>query len=417
MGCLNRILTWLPSLNPQIWVLAFGRLLSQTGTGFTLFYAPIFFVNQVGLSATAVGIGLGSAQISGILGRILGGSFSDSPVWGRRRTLLLSALISAISSFILASASDFKTVVLGNLFLGLGIGLYWPATEAVVADLSTGDNRNQAFALTRLADNIGLQLGIILGGVVISRTGAYRALFIIDALSFLVFFCVIFLTIKETYKPSKDYSEVQNPTQKWLLALRDRTLLIFVMINIMFTVYISQIHSTIPLYFNQFVNNGFSPGKISYLFAGYITLCVLTQLPIADFLSRWTRPQALMISASFWGIGFILIGLTGIVAENNLLFAILALSLLAIATVSYTPSASALVADLAPESLRGIYLAINAQCWAIGYLIGPPLGGWVLDQTPQVVYNYWLGLAASISVAILILQVLNRIMDSQKINH
>ena len=210
MGCLNRILTWLPSLNPQIWVLAFGRLLSQTGTGFTLFYAPIFFVNQVGLSATAVGIGLGSAQISGILGRILGGSFSDSPVWGRRRTLLLSALISAISSFILASASDFETVVLGNLFLGLGIGLYWPATEAVVADLSSGNNRNQAFALTRLADNIGLQLGIILGGVVISITGAYRALFVIDALSFLVFFCVIFLTIKETYKPSKDYSKEQN---------------------------------------------------------------------------------------------------------------------------------------------------------------------------------------------------------------
>lgn len=417
MGCLNRILTWLPSLNPQIWVLAFGRLLSQTGTGFTLFYAPIFFVNQVGLSATAVGIGLGSAQISGILGRILGGSFSDSPVWGRRRTLLLSALISAISSFILASASDFKTVVLGNLFLGLGIGLYWPATEAVVADLSTGDNRNQAFALTRLADNIGLQLGIILGGIVISTTGAYRTLFIVDALSFLVFFGVIFATIQETYTPPSTDSKEQNLTQKWLLALTDRPLLVFVLINIMFTVYISQIHSTIPLYFNQFVNNGFSPGKISYLFAGYITLCVLTQLPIADFLSRWTRPQALMISASFWGIGFILIGLTGIVAENNLLFAILALSLLAIATVSYTPSASALVADLAPESLRGIYLAINAQCWAIGYLIGPPLGGWVLDQTPQVVYNYWLGLAASISVAILILQVLNRIMDSQKINH
>ncbi len=42
-----------------------GRLLSQTGTDFTLFYAPIFFVNQVGLSATSVGIPLGSSQVSG----------------------------------------------------------------------------------------------------------------------------------------------------------------------------------------------------------------------------------------------------------------------------------------------------------------------------------------------------------------
>lgn len=417
MGCLNRILAWLPSLNPQIWILAVGRLLSHTGTGFTLFYAPIFFVNQVGLSATAVGIGLGSAQISGIFGRILGGSFSDSPLWGRRRTLLLSALISAASSFILASANTFATVVLGNLCLGLGIGLYWPATEAVVADLSAGNNRNQAFALTRLADNIGLQLGIILGGIVISTTGAYRTLFIVDALSFLVFFGVIFATIQETYTPPSTDSKEQNVTQKWLLALRDRPLLVFVFINIMFTVYISQIQTTIPLYFNQFVNNGFAVETISYLFAGYIALSILCQLPIASFLNRFTRPHALIVSCLFWGIGFIFIGLTGIVSENNLLFAIIALALFALATVSYTPSASALVADLAPESLRGIYLAINAQCWAIGYLIGPPLGGWVLDQNPEVVYNYWLGLAASIGVAIFVLQILNRMMDERQINH
>lgn len=417
MGCLNRILTWLPSLNPQIWILALGRFLSQTGTGFTLFYAPIFFVNQVGLSATAVGIGIGSAQISGILGRILGGSFSDSPVWGRRRTLLLSAVISAIASFILASANNFSTVILGNLFIGLGIGLYWPATEAVVADLTTGENRNQAYALTRLADNIGIQFGIILGGVVISTTGAYRLLFVVDALSFLVFYGVIFATIRETYKPLADDSQHQNPTQKWFLALRDRRLLVFVIINILFTIYVSQIHSTIPLYFNNFVDNGFSPGQISYLFAGHIALSILFQLPVANFLNRLTRPQALMVSSSFWGIGFLLIGLTGIVEKHHLIFASLALAILAIAIVSYTPSASALVADIAPESRRGIYLAINAQCWAIGYLIGPPLGGWVLDQTPQIVYNYWLVLAASIGVTIAMLQGLNRILNSQKLNY
>ncbi|MGB3639640.1 MAG: hypothetical protein WBA39_19015 [Rivularia sp. (in: cyanobacteria)] len=55
-------------------ILAIGRLLSEVGTGFTLFYAPIFFVNQIGLSATTVGIALGSSSISGVVGRILGGN-------------------------------------------------------------------------------------------------------------------------------------------------------------------------------------------------------------------------------------------------------------------------------------------------------------------------------------------------------
>ena len=65
--------------------------------------------------------------------------------------------------------------------------MYWPATEAVVADLTEGGDRSEAYGLTRLGDNIGLQLGIILGGIVISTTGAYRSLFVIDGISFLVF--------------------------------------------------------------------------------------------------------------------------------------------------------------------------------------------------------------------------------------
>lgn len=164
--------SWFPQLNPQVWILGIGRFLSEVGTGFTLFYAPIFFVNQVGLSATAVGFALGSASISGVLGRILGGTFSDSKFWGRRRTLLLSAAVAAIASLVLATTNNFSTLVVGNLLMGLGQGLYWPATEAVVADLTPPEQRREAFALTRLADNLGMGMGIVFGGALIGTTGA-----------------------------------------------------------------------------------------------------------------------------------------------------------------------------------------------------------------------------------------------------
>src|SRR4028119_386163 len=103
--------SWLPQLSYQVWILAAGRLLSQIGSGFTLFYAPIFFVNQVGLSATAVGIGLGSGSITGVIGRFLGGSFADSKSWGRRPTLLLSAAVCAIASVILALTFNFPVFI------------------------------------------------------------------------------------------------------------------------------------------------------------------------------------------------------------------------------------------------------------------------------------------------------------------
>lgn len=411
----QNLTSWLPQLSYQVWILAVGRLLSQVGTGFTLFYAPIFFVNQVGLSAQLVGLGLGSGSISGVVGRFLGGSFCDSKFWGRRRTLLLSAAVSAVADVVLALTSNFPTLVIGNLLMGLGIGLYWPATEAVVADVTTMEQRNEAFAITRLADSIGLGLGVVLGGALIGTTGNYQALFIIDAISFLVFFGVVYAAIAET-------GEFDNYSPKpmgrgWVEAFCDRRLMVYLSVNILLTTYIAQLQSTMPLYFSNFVsggtNGGFSPQIISGLFTWYIVFAAVCQLPVARSLNRFSRPHALIFAMLLFGAGFVFVWATGTVAGNALVWAILALGILAIATVAYTPSASALVVDLAPESLRGIYLSLNSQCWAIGYLIGPPLGGWALDRSPYIAHGFWLAVAATTMIGIAVLQYLNRLLSDR----
>lgn len=60
---LKSLVTLFPNLDIRLWILAAGRLLSQLGIGFTLFYAPLFFADDVGLSATAIGLGLGSQSL------------------------------------------------------------------------------------------------------------------------------------------------------------------------------------------------------------------------------------------------------------------------------------------------------------------------------------------------------------------
>ena len=403
----------LPDFEPQVWILAAGRLLSQIGSGFTLFYAPIFFVNQVGLSATLVGIGLGSGSVSGVIGRFLGGQWADSPNWGRKRTLLISAAISAVADIFLTLTYNFPTLVFGNLLMGFGIGLYWPATEAAIVDLTTVEQRNEAFAITRLADSLGLGLGVVLGGALISFSGNYRVLFIIDGISFVIFFGVIYLAIAETNKLTQSSSQSDRG---WLIALRDRALMVFIVVNILFTTYLSQVQTTMPLYLKNFVSTeGFNEKTLSILFSWHIAFAAVCQLPIARWLNRFTRIQALIFSLLMWGGGFALVWLTGILNTNPLIWSILALGVMSIAMVAYTPSASAFVADLAPESLRGVYLSLNSQCWAIGYFIGPILGGWALDRSTTIAHSFWLVCAVSIAIGILILQYLNSILVARKI--
>jgi MFS family permease len=396
----------------QIWILALGRLLSEIGSGFTIFYAPIFFVQQVGLSATSVGLALGSASISGIAGRLISGTYADR--WGRKPVLLLSTIVLAISCFIFAATNDFPMLVVGCLVQGLGLGLYWPANEAIVADLTAGESRRFAYAITRLADNVGMGLGIIAGGLLISSTGGYRSLFIVDGISFCCFLLTIAIGIQETLQSEKTAVRFVSG---YATALRDRRLLVYVVVNIILTVYISQTQTTLPLYFSGFVTQpgarGFSPQVISALFTGHLLMTIACQLPVIKLLQKLTHARSLIVSAGFWLLGFWSISITGTSNSYQLFWASLGLGLFALAIVAYTPTASALIADLAPSSLRGVYTSINSLCWAAGYAIGPPLGGWALDRSPQFAHEFWLGLAATVPIVWAILWWLERLIGNR----
>jgi len=190
----------------------------------------------------------------------------------------------------------------------------------------------------------------------------------------------------------------------------------------------AQVQSTLPLYFTRFVSTaaptvsqaaatvqtssaevtGLSTPLISALFTWNIVLTAVLQLPVSRVLNRLSRTRALCLSALGWSLGFLCIFLAGIVSVGSLWWAGVGLSITAIATVLYLPSASAFVVDLAPASMRGIYLSINSQCWAIGYFFGPLVGGWALDQGGAIAHPFWMGMAVSCGLILALLSLLQR---------
>ncbi len=394
----------MPKLPAQVWMLAIGRLLSQIGSGLTLFYAPIFFVNQLGLSATAVGMAIGSQSITGVVGRLLSGSLVDR--LGRKPILLSAMVLSASGAGIFALAHDFSTLVIGNLCFGLGVGLYWPANESLVADLTTGsEERRTAYAFTRLADNLGMGVGIVGGGLMIQLALNYRWLFGLDALSFIVFAGVIFWGIRETK------SQQASPGSAWggyAQALADRRLQLYLLVNIIFTTYMAQLETTMPLYITKFA--GGTTAVVTALFTLNLIMLAAGQLPVIKWLRPYRHAHALGIAASFCGIGFICTALATIDRPHSWGWLVFTMIFWAIAIAAYNPTASALTADIAPVQLMGVYTSLNSLCWAVGFAIGPPLGGWALDQSVGVVQIFWGMLALGSLLMWVILLALDRLL-------
>ncbi len=196
------------------------------------------------------------------------------------------------------------------------------------------------------------------------------------------------------------------------MAIRDRTLQIYVIVNSLFTLYLSQSQSTLPLYLNRFTSLD-NHAAVGGIFTWAIVLTALCQLPMARWLNRFTQPQALMIALGFWALTFLSTWLVGQQLISPPLFVLIGLTAMALGTVAYTPIASALVVGIAPTALRGVYLSVNSMCWAVGYLIGPPLGGWALDQA--VAHQFWLWLIASTLGGAFILLMLQTQMRTRKL--
>ncbi|GFE67570.1 MFS transporter [Chroococcus sp. FPU101] len=398
--------------NRQVWVQAMGRMLFQLAFGLISFYLPILFVNEVGFSATLVGFSISLSSISEIAGHLFSGTVSDMPKFGRKFALSCAAVLGMIVALILTFAQQLWLLMVACIFLGLALGSYWTPASAAVMDFTEPDERPQAFAILGVAEYLGLGTGILGGGILFNLLRETPQLIFVNSA---VIFLAFLLLITRAMAPRKHPASDNNTKQGILVALKDKKLLVFILANILFSTYVTFITSVLPLYFTNFVDVTGDTAKSSItstanLFTwSYILIGVLLQIPLTRFFKSFRRVQVLMIAFVIWASGFFLVWLAGTFAETSGTFAypvsLAGLAVLLIANVSYKPYSVSIISDLAPPSLRGAYLAVGSQSWAIAYLIGPLLGGWALDQKETIADTFWLFVAATTILGLIILAV------------
>ena len=388
-GALGRAVAGrLGGLPRPFWVLWTGTLVNRLGTMVVPFLA--FYLSGVrGLSVTEVGAVLAVGGAGSVLSQPLGGYLADR--FGRRVTLC-GGMIATAAAMIAGGYAATLPALVGAVFVnGVSVDLYRPASAALVADLVPAGERPRAYGLLFWAINLGFACATALGGFV-ARHG-FGLLFWIDALTCLAFAVVMWRGVPEP--PRTTARGRARGGDGFRVVLRDRVMVAFVAISFSYLLVYQQAYTTLPLAMER---DHLSPSAYGAAIALNGAVIVIVQPLALPLLTRLDRSRVLATGSALVGLGF---GLNAL-ASTTLGYAA-AVVVWTLGEIIAMSVAMAIIADLAPEHLRGRYQGLNGAAWSIAGLVAPLLGSHLLALGKLVLWPVCLGLAVAAAVGQLLL--------------
>jgi SP family galactose:H+ symporter-like MFS transporter len=139
---------------------AMGGLLFGYDTG--VISGAILFVKQdFSLSAITEGFVVSAVLLGAIGGAIFGGTLADR--FGRRKIIILAAVIFALGGIGTALAMNIAWLILGRIIVGMAIGVASFAAPLYISEVSPAPIRGKLVSLNQLAITIGIVVSYLIG--------------------------------------------------------------------------------------------------------------------------------------------------------------------------------------------------------------------------------------------------------------
>ena len=204
---------WFSGIPPGIWALGLVSLLMDVSSELIHSLLPLFLVNALGASALAVGLIEGLAEATALIVKMFSGALSD--YWGKRKSLaLLGYGLAALTKPLFAIAPAAGMVLAARLLDRVGKGIRGAPRDALVADITPPEARGAAFGLRQALDTAGAFLGPLLAvGLMLWRADNYRAVFWFAVIPAALAVAVLLLGVREPERRDGDKKRV-NPLRR-----------------------------------------------------------------------------------------------------------------------------------------------------------------------------------------------------------
>ena len=352
-----------------VWALGFVSLFMDASSEMIHALLPLYLVSVLGASTLEVGVIEGIAEATAAVTKVFSGVISDW--WGERKWLAAAGYgLAALSKPMFPLAPNIAWVIAARFIDRVGKGIRGAPRDALIADLTPNDLRGTAYGLRQSLDTVGAVIGP--GGAILFMAllaDNFRAVFWIAVIPALLSVAVIVLFVRDRRAPPKK-AAARAPLTRADLASLDAGYWIVVAVAAVFTLArfseaflllraksVGMPLTWIPLVMVVmsvvYALSAWPAGALSDRIGRYgLLVSGFALLIVADLVLAFSNGvAAVMVGVALWGLHM---GLT-----QGLL--------------------SALVADTAPERLRGTAFGVFNLVSGLAMLAASIIAGALWD--------------------------------------
>ena len=378
------------------WSLVVVTFIDRLGGALLFPFFGLYITSKFGVGMTEVGMLFALWSVSSVVGTGLGGALTDRI--GRKRMLIFSLMSSSLSSLIMGLIGSLQAFFMLALLAGIFTDTGGPAQQAMVADLLPEEKRAQGYGIIRVTFNLSVTIGPAIGGFLASRS--YLLIFVADAVISLGVAVIVALALPET-RPQASAEAKRDSVARTFAgygrALRDRVFMIFLAACILMVFVYNNLYTTLGVYLRDV--HGVAEARYGLLMSLNAAMVVLFQFAITRRIEN--LPPMLMMAAGalLYAIGFAMYGFTATYG-----FFMLAMAVITVGEMIVAPVSQALVSNMAPEDMRGRYMAVSGIItWSLPSAVGPMIAGAIMDNADPRWLWYLAGVVGMVSVGAFLL--------------
>lgn len=312
----------------------------------------------LGLTKTEVGLLISVFTFPGIFLTSVMGVIADR--WGRKKVLVPSLFLFALAGFGGFLFHTFHVLLILRFFQGIGAASLGSLNTTLVGDFYKGKERPEAMGYNASVLSLSTASFPLVGGALASFAWFYPFLLPLFAIPVGLF--VIFRLKEPEISMAPNFVVYLKEVSKSIF--RREVVAIFILSILTFIILYGAFLTYLPFLLNQEFN--LSSAQIGIV----LSLSSFTTAIFATQIGRLTNKFG---SLSLLKIAFMLYFVITLLIPNlhNFYLLVIPVLLFGIAQAFNIPSLQTVLANLAPDQQRGVFMSLNGMVLRIGQTLGP----------------------------------------------